>query len=85
MKGAAKRLTRKNAHRQALHYAINERDSYAEAYGGDGPEAARARWLADEFRRVLWEEFGEKTSEDRLAEASEGSFVSVEEIVGRRP
>ena len=83
MAKALRKLSRDTAHRLALHYAINERDSYADAYGGEGPEAERAMRLASEFRRVLREEFGEITSEDALAEMSKGSLVTLEEIAAR--
>jgi len=76
----AKRLSRRNAHRLALHYAICERDSFADAYHPDDEPGKRAAFLASEFRRVLKEEFGEITSEDRLR-AENYETVSIMDLV----
>lgn len=79
-----KRLSRKEAHRLALHYAICERDSLSEAYSErDDPAAVRARWLAAEFRRVLRDEFGQITLEDDLA-ANPGPGVPIQELAAGR-
>lgn len=71
------KLSRRTAHRLALHYAIAERDSYAAAtaHCGDG-QAEKAASLANEFRRVLSEEFGEITSNDAI-EAANYPAVSI--------
>lgn len=64
------RISRRNAHRLALHYAIAERDSFADATSGcGGGQTEKAAALANEFRRVLLEEFGEITAEDAFAAA----------------
>lgn len=76
-----KRLTRREAHRLALHYAICERDSFAEANRPGEPARDRAEFLAAEFRRVLRDEFGEQTWEDDLASQDIPS-ISLSEIIG---
>lgn len=63
-------MSRRQAHRLALHYAIAERDSYADAWHFGSEERARAERQSSEFRRVLHEEFGEITSEDALAQSN---------------
>lgn len=79
-----RRRSRRTLHRLALHYAIAERDSFAEAYGEDSNDdaATRARQLAADFRRCLFEEFGEITSEDALA-TGPGRFISIHEVARR--
>ena len=70
----AKQLSRRNAHRLALHYAIAERDSFADATAGCGDgQTEKASALANEFRRVLLEEFGEVTAEDAFKAAGHPS------------
>lgn len=61
-----KKLSRSEAHRLALIYAIAERDSlvYSFERSSKDPGAIHAAYLAKEFRRVLLEEFGEITQED---------------------
>lgn len=81
-----RKLSRREAHRLAFHYAINERDSFAGAYDStpDDPAATRAAWLASEFRRGLKEEFGEITTEDHMI-ANPGPSVSIFALVERKP
>lgn len=77
--GEEKRMSRRTAHRLALHYAINERDSYADAWRAGSPERQRAEWQAAEFRRVLKEEFGQITAEDHFA-AQNYPSLNIEDI-----
>lgn len=67
------KMSRRTVHRLALHYAICERDSYADAWGPGEPERVRAEFQASEFRRVLKEEFGQLTAEDTFAAANHPS------------
>lgn len=79
-----RRLSRREAHRLALHYAINERDSLVDAYSRgmqDDPAPVRAAWLAAEFRRVLAKEFGQRTVEDEMV--GQGTPVSIFELAAR--
>lgn len=73
-------MSRRTAHRLALHYAIAERDSYAAATAGCGDgQSEKASALASEFRRVLREEFGEVTADDAF-EAEGHRSVSIFDI-----
>lgn len=78
----SKRLSRKEAHRLALHYAIVERDSFADAnLGSDEVQAEKARNLASEFRRVLREEFDDMTWEDAFAARTDIVSVSIWDLM----
>ena len=81
----ARKLSRREAHRLALHHAIAERDSFADAnrHCADGI-AEKAQGLADEFRRVLMDEFGEKTWEDSFAAQNHPS-VDIRSLVDPQP
>jgi len=54
-----KKLSKRALYRTALLHAIDERESLADAYGGKGETADRARWFAAEYRRLLREDYGE--------------------------
>lgn len=86
MSDKRKRLSRRDAYRLALHYAIVERESFAEAWAHMDDEAApqKAAWLASEFRRVLAESFGEQTVEDAMAQQL-GPGVPLSQVVRREP
>jgi hypothetical protein len=74
------KLSRQTAHRLALHYAIAERDGFAGATAGCGDGVSeKASALANEFRRVLREEFGEVTVDDAI-EAANLPTVSIFDI-----
>lgn len=75
-----RKLSRREAHRIALHFAINERDSFAGAHSPDEPAAIRAVVLAAELRRVLLEEFGEIIREDYLIQ-NPGTSISLFDLV----
>lgn len=79
-----KKLSRKAAHRLALHYAISERLSFADCQHRDDPGFQRAVLMANEFRRVLKEEFGEMTWEDEFAAANYPS-VDIHDIASKEP
>lgn len=79
-----RKLSRREAYRLALHHAITDRESMAEAWDSHTAESQDAAWLASEFKRVLAEAFGERTVEDALA-ASGGKGTPLPRLLNHPP